>query len=173
MLCLQRPQCCVCTCFRLCDGIQKREKGGLMWPCISIPSAHSAKPPPLLWDHPLASRCSWMLNMPSCHLVSPLPGSCPPFAFVQTQIPVTFLSWHVCYGFFEGQTMSWRGMRGSFFFPGRPLGVSIAPESCGVQTITPCQRTQEETNMKMKARHPCIIIHYPNMNILAVSWDLF
>lgn len=27
--------------------------------------------------------------------------------------------------------------------------------------------------MKMKARHPCIIIHYPNVNILSVCCDLF
>ena len=48
----------------------------LLGPCISIPSTHSAKPAPLLWDRPLASRRSRMLNMASCHLVSSLP---PPF----------------------------------------------------------------------------------------------
>ena len=72
--------------FRSC--MQKRRSGWggfllllllllpLLWPRISIPSAHSAKPAPLLWDHPLASRRSRMLNMASCHLVSSLP---PPF----------------------------------------------------------------------------------------------
>lgn len=48
----------VCTCFSAVRGVVGYSTeggwGGLLCSRISILSARSAKPPPLLWDHPLA-----------------------------------------------------------------------------------------------------------------------
>lgn len=48
----------VCTCFSAVRGVVGYSTeggwGGLLCSCISILSARSAKPPPLLWDQPLA-----------------------------------------------------------------------------------------------------------------------
>lgn len=63
-------RCFVCTCFQLCALWQRaigETIGGLAWVGRAAVSVyhHSrpnlAKPPPFLWDHPLASCCSWML----------------------------------------------------------------------------------------------------------------
>lgn len=60
--------CCVCQCFcvMVCKKKKKRGRAQLGWggpprTQISIPSAHSAKAPVLLWDQPVACRRSCML----------------------------------------------------------------------------------------------------------------
>lgn len=98
-------------------GIQKRcgawpGWGGVLWPCISIPGAHSAKPPPLLWDHRLAGRCSRLLNVPLAMRSPPslLPSSsCNPFASVQTRIPATFFVMTCQLRLLWRSKMAWRG----------------------------------------------------------------